>query len=231
MSLDQAPLTWTVRRHQPNDDPDALAGLLAATFAPEPLAQWLAPDDDTRLGYGRAYIAGLVAAAVHRGTVYLATDDPGGSEEIVGVALWHPCAPPIPTTASRERPPGATTEDDLRADLPPAVRAGMTTLDRVLRALHPEDRAHHHLAYLGVREDRQNAGIGSALLAHHHAVLDLMGISAYLEATHPDNQRLYARHGYRDFGAPMQLPRSDTSIWPMWRSPQPTQSRSVEGRS
>lgn len=229
MRLDQA-LTWTIRRYQPGDDPGVLADLLAAGFAATPVAGWLAPDDDTRLGYGRTYLAGLVAAAVHRGAVYLATDDPGAGapEDIIGVALWHPCAAGIPTSAPHGGSAAGTAGgDDRRADLPAAVRERMITLERVLRASHPEERAHHHLAYLGVREDRQNQGVGSALLAHQHAVLDVTSISAYLEATHPDSRRLYARHGYRDFGPPMQLPRTDTAIWPMWRSPQPTESHPV----
>jgi predicted N-acetyltransferase YhbS len=70
-----------------------------------------------------------------------------------------------------------------------------------------------------VHPDRQNLGIGSALMARHHARLDLAGIPAYLEANHPRNRDLYLRHGYVS-AAPIRLP-DGPPIWPMWRAPLP----------
>jgi predicted GNAT family N-acyltransferase len=44
---------------------------------------------------------------------------------------------------------------------------------------------------------------------------------AYLEATSPENVRLYRRHGFEVTGE-ICLP-DGPSLWPMWRAPNPAQ--------
>jgi hypothetical protein len=55
------------------------------------------------------------------------------------------------------------------------------------------------------------------LLDRHHARLDQAGLPAYLEANHPRNRDLYARHGYR-VRSVIELP-DGPPLWTMWRSP------------
>jgi ribosomal protein S18 acetylase RimI-like enzyme len=87
---------------------------------------------------------------------------------------------------------------------------------------HPH-QPHHYLLFLAVRPGEQNRGYGSALLDHHHRLLDEAGTPAYLEAASLDSVRLYQRHGYAPLGQPLTLPRrSDPDLWPMWRQPQPS---------
>jgi predicted N-acetyltransferase YhbS len=81
---------------------------------------------------------------------------------------------------------------------------------------HPTD-PHHYLAFLAVRPDKQNLGIGSALLAKHHARIDAAGIPAYLEANDARNRDLYLRHGYT-FDAMIWLPDDGPPVWPMRRA-------------
>jgi predicted N-acetyltransferase YhbS len=79
--------------------------------------------------------------------------------------------------------------------------------------------AHHYLAFLAVRPERQNHGIGSALLDRHHRRLDAAGIPAYLESNDPRNRDLYLRHGYA-VRSVIQLP-DGPPLWLMWRAPMP----------
>ena len=85
--------------------------------------------------------------------------------------------------------------------------------------LHPRGPAHLYLALLAVRPDHQGRGLGSRLLAHRHAVLDRIGLPAYLEAADTRSRALYARHGYTDHGEPLTLPRTGEAMYPMWREP------------
>jgi GNAT superfamily N-acetyltransferase len=75
-------------------------------------------------------------------------------------------------------------------------------------------------AFVAVHPARQDTGLGSALLAHHHRQLDAEGTPAYLEASSPRSRQLYLRHGYHDLpDAPFYLPEDGPPMWPMWRPP------------
>ena len=92
--------------------------------------------------------------------------------------------------------------------------------DAALDAHHPAGTFHHHLAILAVRPDRQGQGLGTALLAAHHAVLDDQGIPAYLEASDERTRRLYLSHGYADHGSSPITFAGSARMYPMWREPQ-----------
>ena len=90
--------------------------------------------------------------------------------------------------------------------------------DAALERHHPGDIAHHHLAILAVRPDKQGRGSGTTLLRTHHAHLDTAGIPAYLEASDLRTRRLYLTHGYKDHGLPIHLAGGGL-MYPMWREP------------
>jgi GNAT superfamily N-acetyltransferase len=69
---------------------------------------------------------------------------------------------------------------------------------------------------MAVHPAHQRHGIGSALLAAHHATLDAAGLPAYLEASGNRSRALYLRHGYTDTGPPVQL-SGGPALYPMWR--------------
>jgi GNAT superfamily N-acetyltransferase len=73
---------------------------------------------------------------------------------------------------------------------------------------HLTGLAHHHLAILAVRPDRQGQGTGTALLDAHHAVLDDEGIVAYLEASDERTRSIYLQHRYADYRTPVEPPPS-----------------------
>jgi GNAT superfamily N-acetyltransferase len=70
---------------------------------------------------------------------------------------------------------------------------------------------------MGVDPAAQGHGIGSAMLAAVLERADREGFPAYLEASCPENQRLYERHGFITVD---ELNVSDCpAICPIWRSP------------
>jgi GNAT superfamily N-acetyltransferase len=190
----------TIRDAQPRDR-TAIVEVLTAAFADSDVARWLAPDPDTRRAHSLGYFRSTVDQAMSSGTPKVA-DERG---EIVGAALWFPHPRDTPVV-------GALPEG--------AVFERLRLLEQLLDERHPYGPAHHHLAHLGVRPDRQRQGIGSCLLIGQHAYLHVAGISAYLEANDPRSHALLLRHGYTDLGTPI-VPSTGLEIWPMWRPPVP----------
>jgi GNAT superfamily N-acetyltransferase len=195
----------TLRDAQPQDR-SAVIEVLAAAFADSDIGRWLDPDPETQVRHAHTYFGTAVDRAMATGTVRVADE----SGEILAAALWLP----YPPASRRSRPTGP------RPVHAAPVLARLRLLERLLDERHPSGPAHHHLAYLGVRPDRQRQGIGSYLLIGHHAFLHVAGIPAYLEASDPLNRELYLRHGYTDVGAPIVLP-TGIPIWPMWRPSAP----------
>ena len=190
-------------------DIDQITATLADAFLDTPDARWLIPDRPARETVYPPLCAVFADYALRHGRVDITSD---GS----GVAVWYPYTgtdvAPDPAEADRR----ITAACGRHADR-------FQLLDATFAARHPQT-PHHYLAYLGVTPARQCQGIGSALLAHHHAALDTAGLPAYLVAVSSGSRDLYARHGYTIHGAgPFHLPEAGPPMWPMLRSPQPAQ--------
>ena len=99
-----------------------------------------------------------------------------------------------------------------------AVWGAMFSMFEQMDALHPQE-PHWHLPLIGVDPAHQGKGIGSALLSHILDVCDAQNVSAYLEATSPQNVPLYERHGFEAVGS-IQVADSPQII-PMLRKPRP----------
>jgi GNAT superfamily N-acetyltransferase len=179
-------------------DADTIAHVLTKSFLDGPVADWLIPDQTTRREvYRRCF--GLVAQHALRNGNVLVTDDGAG------VALWYPMLKPAPE------------DPEFEAQLAVAAgeHIGRYALKLSATAEHHPTAPHYHLAYLGVRPDRQGAGLGSALLQAYHASLARAGTPGYLEATNERNRRLYLRQGYTS-AEPVHLPDGGPPMWPMW---------------
>jgi GNAT superfamily N-acetyltransferase len=185
-------------------DLDVLGRVIADAFHSLPPSCWLIADQAARKrifpGYFRLYVEHALAS----GVVHTTADR-------TAAALWFPIGRDAEGQPSDygARLAGATapwTERFLAFD---------ATLDRH----HPAGVAHHHLAILAVRPDRQGQGIGTALLGTYHQILDSQdGPPAYLEAGDLRTLGLYERHGYVLLPhAPFYLPDSGPPMWPMWR--------------
>jgi GNAT superfamily N-acetyltransferase len=188
-------------------DTGEITSVLADAMWDGPVARWLTPDARLRHQSSPAYFEIFAEHAVRFGEVYATADPDTG--DLNGVALWFPLTAYIPPPVDYDR-----RLKDVAASAFDRAR----DLDAAMEARHPTT-PHHYLAFIAVRPEHQNNGIGSALLSRHHARLDAAGIPAYLEANDPRNRDLYLRHGYIA-EPPIELP-DGPPMWPMWRSPNP----------
>lgn len=178
------------------------ASVVAGAFHPLAVARWLVPDEMQRLRMFPGYFAIFLEHAFEHGAVDLS---PGRE----AVAAWLPhTGPSVPAPADYDR---------RLAEVAGGWLGRFTTFDALLEEHHPT-WAHHYLALLAVRPDRQGRGLGSALLEHHHAELDRAGLPAYLEASSRSSRSLYLRHGYLPHGHPLVLPNGPL-LWPLMRPP------------
>ncbi|MEU2232225.1 GNAT family N-acetyltransferase [Streptomyces vietnamensis] len=122
------------------------------------------------------------------GAIDVARLEPDG--KIVGVAAWE--------GPDKRRRRGAALQElcyyvraaGLRHA--PSVRKQLAAYQKV----QPRDR-HWYLADIGVSDAARGHGVGTALIEHRLSEIDVQRLPAYLEATTPDNQRLYDRLGFR----------------------------------
>lgn len=196
-----------IRRARPEDEA-AIVRVLVRAFDADPVARYLLRKDRHRLrGFELCFGAFLRHMTMPGGETWVAEDG-------LGAALWTP--------------PGGWDVGGLRAlaMLPSLVRAtGVMRVARVgllagrVQKRHPR-APHFYLFAIGVDPDHQGRGIGSGLL---RAVLDRCdesGVSAYLEASKPDNARLYERHGFRVTEEVTMAPDAPP-MWLMRRDPRP----------
>jgi GNAT superfamily N-acetyltransferase len=187
-------------------DADQLAQTIAQAFHDLAPCQWLVEDPAIRARIFPAFFGLYAELGLRSGTVLTTPDRQA-------VAIWLPVRPnAIPVLPDHDKRLAAITGP--RADR-------FHTFDELLDEHHPAEPTHEWLAILAVHPTLQYQGIGSALLSHHHALLDHDGTPAYLEAAEPTLCPLYRRHGYKELGEPIQLP-AGPQLFPMWREPNPT---------
>jgi GNAT superfamily N-acetyltransferase len=207
MAADNGPAARGARRDVVQADAtdlDALSQVIAGAFHALPPSLWLIADPAARThifpGYFRLYVEHALAS----GTVHTTTDR-------TAAALW------LPTGRDAQGQPSDYGARLAAATAPWTDR--FLAFDATLDRHHPAGIPHHHLAILAVRPDRQEQGIGTALLRAYHQILDSQdGAPAYLEAGDLRTLPLYERHGYVLLPhAPFYLPDSGPPMWPMWR--------------
>jgi ribosomal protein S18 acetylase RimI-like enzyme len=191
-----------IRRADARDVP-GIVDVLGRAFLDDPVFAWVIPDDEHRRRTINGFFELFVAAVQGHDEIYTAED---GS----GAALWVPPGHP-PVAEDFEAELGARAAA-LAGDYAP--RFG--ELVSVMEAVHPTE-PHQYLWFVGVDPSLQGLGVGSALLTRVLERCDRKSAPAYLEATSPDNARLYERHGFdvtrkidEHGGAP---------LWAMWREP------------
>ncbi|MGH3411065.1 MAG: GNAT family N-acetyltransferase, partial [Streptosporangiaceae bacterium] len=187
----------------PADIP-ALAAVIAEAFFDLQPSRWLVPDRAERRRIWPGYFRIYLQHAVTEGVVHTT---PGRD----AAALW------IPVSDTPTEPPAGHAAALARVTGPYLDR--FTAFDAALDQAHPAGFAHHYLAILAVRSDRQGQGTGTALLEAYHRHLDTqVRQPAYLEASSERTRRVYLHRGYGDFGPPIVLP-GGPSMFPMLRQP------------
>ncbi|MGC4792921.1 N-acetyltransferase [Micromonospora saelicesensis] len=180
-------------------DRQAVAALIADALHPSPLGAWLVPDAAQRLRVMTDVVAVWVEHAMFFGDVHL-TDDLAAA--IVGFHRYRPIPPPANYPTRLVEAAGAHAER-------------FTALEGLI-AQHQPTEPHYHLALLAVSPTRQKAGCGSALLSHHRARLDRIGLPSWT-AVPAEPEHLLARYGYT-LRPPLTLPNGP-SLRPMRRNP------------
>jgi GNAT superfamily N-acetyltransferase len=188
-----------------SDERSQVAKTLASAFFDDRIYRWLVPDDAQRRRSAAIFYSRFVDACWPHGAVYAA----GAG---AAAALWIPPGRQLVTdeqAGSFVRDLLASVEDDAGA-------ARMSQLFQMLDENHPV-QACWHLAFMGVDPSAQGRGLGNQLLAAVLTQADRDQEPAYLEASSPENRRLYERHGFQTMG---ELTVADSpTIFPMWRTP------------
>jgi ribosomal protein S18 acetylase RimI-like enzyme len=189
-------------RRAAHADVDAVADVLAQAFFADPVFRWCLPDEARRAEILHPFFALVTSALLPYDDVHVT---PAG-----GVALWVPSGqPPVPESEAQRFGEGL-------GELMGADGERTFAIVELLEANHPQEPS-HYLWFLAVRPEAQGLGVGSAMLASALARCDRDGTPGYLEATSPDNRRLYERHG---FVVMDEIAVADSPpIWPMWREP------------
>lgn len=192
-------------RRARESDAAALARLFAASFANDPVFDWIARAGPKRAqGLERFFFWLLGTRAIPFGEVWMSND-------AAVAAAWLP--PEAPAS------PGGFLEQ-IRL-LPVFVRlCGIPRLKRgsamadAMEKNHPHER-HFYLAFIGVAPRLQGLGLGSAMLEANLSRVDSAHVPAYLENSNLKNARLYESHGFVAQGN--IAPRGAPPLMAMWR--------------
>jgi ribosomal protein S18 acetylase RimI-like enzyme len=165
-----------------------LSDALATAFHNAPVFGWLLPNPSTRTAALRRFFA-----IETRHIVLPRRRSTGATPTATGQALGAALVLPPERWRTPLRVQAAHAPSYLRVfrqRLPRALGV-LATLER-----HHPHRPHYYLPYIGVRPDAQGRGLGTALLTPVLERCDREDLPAYLEASSPDNARLYRRLGF-----------------------------------
>jgi ribosomal protein S18 acetylase RimI-like enzyme len=184
------------------EDRDAVVRALVRAFDADPVANFLLRQDRQR---ARAF---ETAFDVVFRRLILPAREGWIADRGAGAALWTP--------------PGSWKTARALPEVFGLIRAvGLTRLPRVVASIDEVQRKHPHephwyLFAIGVDPSHQGRGVGSALLRAVLAQCDARREPAYLEASTPDNARLYARHGFALLHE-LRLGQDGPPVSLMWR--------------
>jgi ribosomal protein S18 acetylase RimI-like enzyme len=180
-----------------------IATMLARAFFDDPVFRWICPDERRRRVLLPAFFSLIAETVQHHDEIYLAAQG-------TGAALW---VPPGQVLVAEEHADefGRRLEEIAGVD---AERA--FAVSKLIDEHHPPG-SYYFLQFMGIEPASQGGGVGSALLTHMLERCDGEAARAYLDATSPDNKRLYERHGFRASGE--YAPEGGPPLWPMWRDP------------
>jgi GNAT superfamily N-acetyltransferase len=147
-----------LRYAAPADVP-RLAALMGSALMRDPVSRWLFPNDTDRAVRHPAFFQVFLDQAVTRGTVHRTAD-------YTAVALWLMVGPGGPP------PPTRTAEASLTEACGPNYDR-FRTLDHLMQLHHLASQRHAYLPFIAVAPEHWGHGIGTVLLRHRLAQLDL----------------------------------------------------------
>lgn len=190
-------------RYATREDVPRLSALMGYAFQNDPVSQWLFPDDTERAIRHPAFFSVFLERALTGGTVIRTVD-------FRAVALW--------LDVNGEPEPDSTQMRDALVEARGPNYERFRLLGELMTQHHPKPVPHLYLTFIAVAPRLWGTGIGTALLRHKLARLDLAVLPAYLEASSTRSRTLYKRLGFQDAGEPISLP-DGPEFYPMWRAP------------
>jgi GNAT superfamily N-acetyltransferase len=183
------------------DDLGLVAEICAAGFHDDPLMTWAFGGDESRVDDMLIMFGGLAHSFLAEHSVLQIVDD--------GCAtLWR-----APEYAAPANDDADASQLPFAADVIERFRI----LNELMLAAHPHD-PHWYLNVISTLPERQGHGLGARALRPVLERCDADRMPAYLESSNPRNMTLYRRHGFEDFGDPIDMP-DGPSLYPMWRDP------------
>jgi GNAT superfamily N-acetyltransferase len=181
------------------DRREAIMRTITLGFATDPVARWVWPDPAVYFEiYPRFADAFGGRALVHEGAFETACGR--------AAALWLP--PEIEPDAERMMHLAAQSVAPERME---EIGAFMAQMDH----FHPDEPC-WYLPLIAADPFATGQGLGAALMKHALAIVDQVGLPAYLESSNPRNISLYERHGFEAMGE-IQLGTSPV-MTPMYRA-------------
>jgi ribosomal protein S18 acetylase RimI-like enzyme len=166
---------------------EALATSLAAAFYDDPVFGWLLPDAATRRSrIERFFALELEHVIMPVGEVWT-TDGLPGAALVAPPGKWR-----LPISAQARHAPQFARVFGRR------LPWGLGLLTK-MESKHLKE-PHVYFPYIGIRPEDQGRGLGSGVMSAPLAHADEQHLPCYLEATCPDNARLYRRLGFEDIG-------------------------------
>lgn len=161
----------------------AVVDVLTLAFAQDPMARWTFPVAHLYLKVWPEMVRAFGARALLNRSADVLEDDGGA-------ALWLP--PGV-------EPDGERLVGLIQQHAPAPRIPALTAIFEQMETFHPKE-PHWYLPVIGVDPARQGMGLGSTLMRHAVARIDLAGAPAYLESSNPRNIGLYERHGFVRLG-------------------------------
>jgi ribosomal protein S18 acetylase RimI-like enzyme len=135
-------------------------------------------------------------------------------DTLEAVALWLPPGETAPTNEGMEQAGIGDTAQGLDAEIMGRLGTLMAYRETLHAQVMPEP--HWRLLFLGVEPERQDQGIGGALIQPMLARMEAAGEPCYLETLEARSVPFYERHGFRVV-TEGDLPDSAVHVWAMRR--------------
>lgn len=184
---------------------DHLLDLTSEVFFDEAVLSWVIPDPVARRDDIRRLFTDSLRQTVEAGELVLAITPEG---EAIGVSFWHEISSHSKTTSDPVASDGAGSSDPRTRRLHVAATA---------TSARQPSAPHLYLSAMATHPDFRGRGAGKAVLDFGLTWALERDLPVYLEASTPQNRRLYLRHGFADDGSSIALPEAGPTLQPMWR--------------
>jgi ribosomal protein S18 acetylase RimI-like enzyme len=196
------------------DQVEAASKVLARAFQDDPLFVYCFPDPIKREIKTATHCKWLILLGILSGEVYTT------SNEIEGVAIWHPYA-------IEDKKGGKLSKEFMKKlrkvrkelFLDPLYAERLTVFEEIANLFQQEhvNFPHWYLAFIGVDPIHQGKGYSSMLLKMQLTEIDKQNVPCYLHTENESNVKLYEHFGF-DLIGKNKIPNSDFYHYPMLRN-------------